>query len=74
MRNDADSSIVGGPVAGTGSGLTFNTGTINTTTTYNVYGVSPSNGLKFDGADDFVDAGTGVNLANSSFSVEFWAI
>ncbi|MDT8411174.1 MAG: T9SS type A sorting domain-containing protein [Vicingaceae bacterium] len=41
LRNDADSSIVDGPIAGTGSGLTFNTGTINATTTYNVYAKEP---------------------------------
>ena len=75
LRNNANDTIVDGPVAGTGTGLSFNTGTINAPTTYNVYGVgtAPSTGLVFDGIDDYVDAGTGINLTNSSFSIEFWA-
>ena len=54
LRDDADSSIVDGPVAGTGSGISLNTGTITSTTTYNVYGATPTTGLKFDGVDDNV--------------------
>lgn len=29
--------------------------------------------LDFDGVDDYVDAGTGISLANASFTVAFWA-
>ena len=28
--------------------------------------------LEFDGTDDYVNAGTGINIANSDFTVEFW--
>jgi hypothetical protein len=75
LRNDANDAIVDGPISGTGSGISFNTGVISTPTTYNVYAekIVGSKGLTFDDTDDYVDAGNGVNLANSSFSVEFWA-
>jgi len=39
LRNDANNAIVDGPVSGNGSGISFNTGTINSTTTYNVHAV-----------------------------------
>lgn len=32
-----------------------------------------ANALDFDGSNDYVNCGTGVNLANSSFTVEMWA-
>ncbi len=34
---------------------------------------TPGYALKFDGVDDYVNAGSGVNIADSSFTVEFWA-
>jgi hypothetical protein len=37
LRDNVDNSIVAGPTEGTGASLGLNTGTINTTTTYNVY-------------------------------------
>jgi hypothetical protein len=38
-------------------------------------GGSPPDGyaLELDGVDDYVDAGSGINLANASFTVAFWA-
>jgi hypothetical protein len=75
LRNDSDDSVIDGPIAGNGSVISFNTNTISTTTTFNVFGegVASSKGLEFDGNDDYIDAGAGINLANSSFSIEFWA-
>ena len=75
LRNNLNDTIVDGPIMGTGSSISFNTGNISTPTTYNVYGIGevPTTGLVFDGNDDYVDAGTGVDLSNKSFSVEFWA-
>jgi len=29
--------------------------------------------MKFDGKNDYVDCGNGINLAKSSFTIEFWA-
>ena len=42
LRNDADNSIVAGPVAGTGTILSLNTGFISVTTTYNVFAENAS--------------------------------
>jgi len=75
LRNNDNDTIVDGPIMGDGSSITFNTDTISSPTTFNVFGEgsAPSTGLEFDGNNDYVDAGTGINLANSSFSIEFWA-
>lgn len=55
LRNDVDNTTIVGPVMGTGNSLQFNTGTINTTTTYNVYAqISASKALDFDGINDRV--------------------
>ncbi len=29
--------------------------------------------LTFDGKDDFIDCGSGINLTNTNFTIEFWA-
>jgi hypothetical protein len=75
LRDNSNNAVITGPISGTGSSIPLSTGTISTTTTFNVFGEKQVNsqGLKFDGQNDFVDAGTGVNIANSSFSIEFWA-
>ncbi|MBL7937111.1 MAG: LamG domain-containing protein, partial [Bacteroidia bacterium] len=75
LRNNSNNAVVSGPVAGNGSPLSLSTGTITNTTTYNVFAekLTNSQGLAFDNTDDFVDAGSGINLSNSSFSIEFWA-
>lgn len=60
LRNDADNSIVAGPVAGTGGPLSFNTGTLSTTTSFNVYaeaGILGDGGLDFDGIDNCTSTG-----------------
>lgn len=57
LRDNANNAIIDGPVAGNGSPISFNTGAINATTTYNVYaGVNPFayGGLDFDGVNDYV--------------------
>ena len=56
LRNNADNTIVAGPIAGTGSAINFNTGTISTTTTYNVLAEKPSGqgSLSFNGNNSYV--------------------
>ncbi len=54
LRNGGDLSVVGGPVAGTGSALDFQTGVIAETTDFHVFAASPSFALDFDGVDDEV--------------------
>ncbi|MCB9197659.1 MAG: T9SS type A sorting domain-containing protein [Flavobacteriales bacterium] len=38
LRDDANNAVLDGPVAGTGSSITFNTGVVSGATTYNVFG------------------------------------
>jgi hypothetical protein len=54
LRDELDSSIVDGPIPGTGSGISLNTGNINSITTYNVYATSGSNSgaLNFNAGND----------------------
>ena len=71
LRNDVDSSVVAGPVAGTGSGLTFNTGTINSTTTYNVYAVKP-NAVNLSGATDRIVFNAPFSTYTNAITIEAW--
>jgi hypothetical protein len=71
LRNDLNSALVAGPLAGTGSALNFNTGPVATTTTYNVTAESPS-ALLFDGVDDVVNFGNDLNLNLGEYTVEAW--
>lgn len=75
LRDDSDDSIVDGPIVGDGSSALLNTGNLTSTTTYNVYAEKAvtSGGLEFDGNNDYVDGGSGIDLSNKSFSIEFWA-
>lgn len=74
LRDDATNTIVAGPLTGTGSSLAFNTGTLTSTTTYNVYAEtqSPGNkGLDFDGANDVITT-TITSTATNSLTLEAW--
>ncbi len=72
LRDNANNTIVEGPVAGTGSGLSFNTGALSNSMTYNVYAEKQENALDFDGNNTYVDV-NGINIAGSSFTIEAWA-
>jgi hypothetical protein len=82
LRNDADDSVIDGPVAGTGSGISFNTGAIAATTTYNVYGTttetSTSNALEFTGNTGLKKVSLGTDIWDDNFvgqnqlTVEAW--
>ena len=63
LRDDADNSVVAGPLVGTGNPINFNTGTISSNTTFNVYAdipaptpPAPSYALDLDGTDDYINA------------------
>lgn len=75
LRNDLNDIIVDGPLTGTGAAITFNTGNISATTTYNVLAErpQPNTALSFDGANDYISIPSGISIANSSFTIEFWA-
>ena len=72
LRDDFDNAIIDGPLAGTGSGLVFNTNSISTTTTYNVYAQNLDNGITFDGVNDEIQV-NGIDLNGASFTIEFWS-
>lgn len=77
LRDDANNAIIAGPVLGTGGALSFNTGTISSTTTYNVYGETVSSisntALTFDGTNDFVNMPCeGSFNYGAGFTYEAW--
>lgn len=77
LRDNANDAIVAGPISGTGGSISFNTGTISSTTTYNVYGETVSNinntSLNFDGTNDFVNMPCEASFDYSQgFTYEGW--
>jgi hypothetical protein len=71
LRDDSDDSVIDGPIAGTGSGLTFNTGTINSTTTYNVYAKEP-NAVGLNGSIDRIEFSSPFSTYGNEITVEAW--
>ena len=74
LRDDATNNIVAGPVTGNGSTLSFNTGTLTSNTTYNVYAESQSlgnKGLDFDGTNDVITTNI-TSSSTSSLTIEAW--
>ena len=73
LRDDADSSIVDGPVAGTGNAINFNTGTINSTTTYNVYAKEPKiSAVDLANNNDFIRFNAPFTAYTNEITVEAW--
>ena len=80
LRDNSNNAQVGASQFGTGSALSFPTGTINTTTTYNVYsqaGAVSQNSLSFVGnaASSNVNLGNSINsvlAGTNSITVEAW--
>ncbi|MCP4437438.1 MAG: T9SS type A sorting domain-containing protein [Aureispira sp.] len=76
LIDDSTDLIVDGPFAGTGTGLNFNTGAINDTTTYNVYGgvntieKTINKALYFNGSQKITTL-TNIPTTNN-YSVEAW--
>lgn len=84
LRNNANNSIIDGPKAGTNGSIFFNTGAINSTTSYNIQGktsamLSTNTGaLVFTGNSGQKKVSLGTNLWSSNFvgqtqlTVEAW--
>ena len=79
LRNNDNDTVVDGPVVGTGSSISFNTDTISSATTYNIYGELQTNslGLVFDGNDvdnKSIDCtnNPGVQLSGTQITLEAW--
>ena len=74
LRDDATNNVVVGPVNGTGGTLSFNTGTLTSNTTYNVYAETQSlgkKGLDFDGVNDVITTNI-TSSTTSSLTIEAW--
>lgn len=75
LRDDSNDAIVEGPIAGTGNAMSFNTGAINSTTTYNVFAtpeVQTDYALDFDGVNDYVWASADNRSISSQVTVSTW--
>jgi hypothetical protein len=72
LRDDATNTVIAGPIAGTGGALSFPTGTINTTTTYNVYAevVSAGSALNFN-SNQYINS-NGLATFSNNFTIEAW--
>ncbi len=73
LRDDATNNVVSGPIIGNGSTLSFNTGTLVTNTSYNVYAETQTGGyaLDFDGTNDIVNTTKSTSTTNS-LTLEAW--
>jgi len=74
LRDDATNAIVAGPITGNGSPLSFNTGTLTSNTTFNVYAETQSgvnNALDFDGINDVITTSL-TTTATNSLTLEAW--
>lgn len=65
LRKASDSTVVDGPIDGTGNGLSFNTGTVNKNTTYQVFAEVPFAGKALDLTDNGRKAHLSVNTPGS---------
>ncbi|MEO9796534.1 MAG: LamG-like jellyroll fold domain-containing protein, partial [Crocinitomicaceae bacterium] len=76
LRDNSDDAVVDGPITGTGSGISFSTGTVSSTTTYNVFAHTAGvlgEGLNFDGTDDrVIGSDAGLPLGSSARTIEGW--
>lgn len=75
LRDDADDTILDGPVTGTGSGLSFNTGAVNSTTTFNVEGKTQtlvSSGLDFTATNGYINFGQDNRGITTQVTVSLW--
>lgn len=76
LRDNSNDTIVDGPIMGTGSGISFNTGVISNPTTYNVYAEKQVNskGLVFGGGSEKVSCGnsSSVQLSGTQITLEAW--
>ncbi len=77
LRNNANNNIIAGPVAGTGSAISFNTGTISSSTTYNVFAQTAVSGgaLNYNGSNNYLTAPHNASLnlsAGGQLTLEAW--
>lgn len=72
LRNNADNSVIEGPLMGTGSAINFGNQTISTTSSYNIYSSPASSSLEFDGVDDYVIMPLMDFSSSDEMTIELW--
>jgi hypothetical protein len=74
LRDNSNNTIISGPTFGNGSALSFTTGPLSSTTTYNLYAERVNNpyALSFDGVNDYVNAPTSSLNYNAGYTYEAW--
>lgn len=71
LRDDSNNSIIDGPIDGTGSAISFSTGSLTSTTTYNVYG-NKDKGVTLPTTNDHVRFSAPFFSYGNSITVEAW--
>ena len=75
LRDNSDDSVIDGPIVGDGNALTFNTGNISSTTTYNVYAntvATQGATVKLNGTSDYVLAETDNRNIDDEVTIAAW--
>lgn len=73
LRNDADNSVVDGPIEGTGLSLSFGTGTISNTSTYNVFSENlVLDAVSLPATNDYVRFNSPFTTYGNAITVEAW--
>ncbi|MEQ8471749.1 MAG: LamG-like jellyroll fold domain-containing protein [Marinoscillum sp.] len=75
LRKSSDSSVVDGPIAGTGEGLSFSTGAVSENTTFQVYAEVPfsGNALSLPGSSEYLAVNTPNNFDYSTgYTISAW--
>jgi hypothetical protein len=74
LRDDATNTVIDGPLTGTGSNLTFNTGTLSSNTSFNVFAqnIAPSLGIELLGTSSSAIFPQGNTVMYQDFTAESW--
>lgn len=69
---DGNNNVVAGPTAGTGNDLSFNTGTLTSSETFNVHASTNYSALDFDGLNDYLYFDYNNRNITTQVSVAAW--
>jgi hypothetical protein len=73
LRNDADNSIIDGPIEGTGSAIDFNTGAVTSSTTYHVHAETIIyNAVDLPNNNDYIRFDSPYSAYGNEITIESW--
>lgn len=74
LRDNSNNSVVDGPIIGTGSSLTFSTGTLSANKTYNIYGIKENLGhaVNLPASNDYINFSTPFTAFSNEITIEAW--